>query len=71
MLVRSPSVILYCAASSIQIKLARVFAVGAGVLKGGAPTGVAAGNPLGVPSLPVVLRVGGAESRVGVTFWVR
>ncbi len=89
------------------------FAVGAGVMKGGAPTGVAAGNPLGVPSLPVVLKmanvaaevlyageapglvgclqvnaripadfpdgdrgsvvlsVGGAESRVGVTFWVR
>jgi uncharacterized protein (TIGR03437 family) len=89
------------------------FAVGAGVMKGGAATGAAAGSPLGVPALPVVLKmanvaaevlyageapglvgclqvnaripadfpagdrgsvalsVGGAESRVGVTFWVK
>jgi uncharacterized protein (TIGR03437 family) len=89
------------------------FAVGAGVMKGGAATGAAAGSPLGVPVLPVVLKmanvaaevlyageapglvgclqvnaripadfpegdrgsvvlsVGGAESRVGVTFWVK
>ena len=89
------------------------FAVGAGVMKGGAATGVAAASPLGVPALPVVLKmanvaaevlyageapglvgclqvnaripanfpegdrgsvvlsVGGAESRVGVTFWVK
>ena len=89
------------------------FAVGAGVLKGGAATGAAAGSPLGVPALPVVLKlanvaaevlyggeapglvgclqvnaripanfpegdrgsvvlsVGTAESRVGVTFWVK
>ena len=82
-------------------------------MKGGAPTGAAAGSPLGVPALPVVLKmanvpvevlyageapglvgclqinaripadfpegdrgsvvlsVGGAESRGGVTFWVK
>jgi uncharacterized protein (TIGR03437 family) len=89
------------------------FAVGAGVMKGGAATGLAATSPLGVPALPVtlkmanvaaeilyageapglvgclqvnaripadfpegdrgsvVLSVGTAESRVGVTFWVK
>ena len=89
------------------------FAVGAGVMKGGAATGARAGSPLGVPALPVVLKlanvaaevlyageapglvgclqvnaripanfpegdrgsvvlsVGAAESRVGVTFWLK
>ena len=92
------------------------FAVGAGLMRGGAGTGTPAGSPLGIPVLPVVLKmanvvaevlyageapglvgclqvnaripanltveaavdlgsvvlsVGGAESRVGVTFWVK
>ena len=90
-----------------------LFAVGAGVMKGGAATEVAAALPLGAPALPVALKmansavevfyageapglvgcvqvnaripadfpegdrgsvalsVGGAESRAGVTFWVK
>jgi uncharacterized protein (TIGR03437 family) len=33
------------------------FAVGAGLMKGGAPTGAPATNPLGAPALPVVLKM--------------